>query len=485
MVKKKDNDHFLRQQIPQFRIFLASPGDVDEERNHVRSVIEQLRGERAFRGRIGLECIAWDQPGVAVPMEAVLTPQKAIMQGMPKPSDCDLVLIILWSRIGTPLPSDYLKSDGTRYLSGTEWEYQDAITAFHEKGRPQIWLYQRNQEPGMSADDPDYEEKQSQLKLVNSFFDSLVNKDGSIAGGINQYSTPDEFRKSFEHHLRDLLTRELENLKDTVELVVKPVDRKSYNSKKLYSLIALLLSVLAIVATVSTQEIRTWLGLKSPPVVIRQETIKQKTETIKNDTSKITIPKISEPGKIKQENKKTEPATHQASKVSTPAKKPTNLSKLYIANTSFLNKTQSTEIVVVIIDNDKINYEISHKIAALLKKEGFNATASFFNSNFVSDKMFNKLLEGNSSIIKELKLSKYMDYLLIGSKTTSFINNPDLQNLITANTSLSINKLSTSLAMIEDSFVLKANGAGFVNNKAENMAVDRICKQFSEKIKKM
>ena len=36
----------------KFKIFLASPGDVDEERVQARKVIERIRGERAFRGRI-------------------------------------------------------------------------------------------------------------------------------------------------------------------------------------------------------------------------------------------------------------------------------------------------------------------------------------------------------------------------------------------------------------------------------------------------
>jgi len=56
-----------------YRIFLASPGDVRDERELARVVIEQLRGERAFRGRIDLQYIAWDQPGVEVAMEANLT----------------------------------------------------------------------------------------------------------------------------------------------------------------------------------------------------------------------------------------------------------------------------------------------------------------------------------------------------------------------------------------------------------------------------
>ena len=96
-----------------YRIFLASPGDVRDERELARAVIEQVRAERAFRGRLNLEIIAWDQPGAEVAMEAGLTPQEAIKRGLPKPSGCDLVIVILWSRMGTPLPTDDTKPDGT------------------------------------------------------------------------------------------------------------------------------------------------------------------------------------------------------------------------------------------------------------------------------------------------------------------------------------------------------------------------------------
>ncbi len=107
--------------LKPFRIFLASPGDVPLERKLAREAIIHINGERRFRGRIDIEIIAWDQPGAAVAMEAGLTPQQAIAQGLPKPDDCDLVVVILWSRIGTPLPADFeLKPDGTPYLSGTE-----------------------------------------------------------------------------------------------------------------------------------------------------------------------------------------------------------------------------------------------------------------------------------------------------------------------------------------------------------------------------
>ncbi len=202
----------FRGQPIVYRIFLASPGDVRDERELARAVIEQIRAERAFRGRVDLECVAWDQSGAEVAMEAGLTPQEAIKRGLPKPSQCDLVIVILWSRIGTPLPAEYTKSDGTAYLSGTEWEYHDAITARKGSGRPAVWVYRRDLVPALNLEDPEFDEKRGQWQKVKDFFQTFVGEDGSLTGGVNAYQAPDEFRRQFEQHLRDRLTAVLEEL---------------------------------------------------------------------------------------------------------------------------------------------------------------------------------------------------------------------------------------------------------------------------------
>jgi len=194
----------------RIRIFIASPGDVIDERNLAREVIEQISGERAFRGRIYLETIAWDRPGVQIPMEAGLMPQEAIARDLPKPSECDLVIVILWSRLGTPLPAEYVKEDGTRYLSGTEWEYCDAVGSSRKTGRPRVWLYRRTEEPRLGLKDPKLDDKRAQWRLVEEFFGSLVKEDGAIEGGVNPYASPDDFRRQLEHHLRDGFTRLLQ-----------------------------------------------------------------------------------------------------------------------------------------------------------------------------------------------------------------------------------------------------------------------------------
>ena len=52
----------------QFRIFLASPGDVNAERGIARDVIEQIRNELRFRDHLDIKVVAWDQPGAGVAM---------------------------------------------------------------------------------------------------------------------------------------------------------------------------------------------------------------------------------------------------------------------------------------------------------------------------------------------------------------------------------------------------------------------------------
>src|SRR5262245_8241289 len=104
------------------RIFLASPSDVPDERAVARSVIEQTQYHPEWHGLVTLETIAWDKPGAAA-MLATAIPQAAVAHQLPKPSECDMVIVIFWARPGSPLPEDVKKPDGTPYASGTEWEY--------------------------------------------------------------------------------------------------------------------------------------------------------------------------------------------------------------------------------------------------------------------------------------------------------------------------------------------------------------------------
>src|SRR4051812_14825937 len=110
------------------RVFISSPGDVTDERNLARDLLkDELPYDPLLPGDVTFKVISWDDPAAPTPMLATLTPQEAVNRFGPKPSECDVVVIVLWSRLGSHLDlRTFKKSDGGPYLSGTEWEFEDA-----------------------------------------------------------------------------------------------------------------------------------------------------------------------------------------------------------------------------------------------------------------------------------------------------------------------------------------------------------------------
>jgi tetratricopeptide (TPR) repeat protein len=194
------------------RVFLSSPSDVTTERAIALSVLDQLPYDPLLRGRLTVETVAWDKPGAGAPMLAAMTPQEAINQGLPKPSDCDIVVVILWTRIGTPLPREVRKPDGTCYRSGTDWEYEDALQSDR---KPDILVYRRTDKVLIEPHDPEIGQKYEQLRSVNEFFENFRNPDGSARRGYHSYQKPGEFKEQLEHDLKALVRRLLEVNSDT------------------------------------------------------------------------------------------------------------------------------------------------------------------------------------------------------------------------------------------------------------------------------
>jgi len=131
--------------------------------------------------------VSWDDPASSTPMPATIIPQEAVNRFGPKPSECDIVAVILWSRLGTHLDvtAFHKEPGGEPYLSGTVWEFEDAWNA---QPRPEILVYQRTEEPKVGLRDPDLPEKRRQYERVGQFLARLKNPDGSLRGGSTPYT---------------------------------------------------------------------------------------------------------------------------------------------------------------------------------------------------------------------------------------------------------------------------------------------------------
>ena len=98
-------------EIPELKIFLSSPGDVAEERALAEIVFRRIADELSDAVRLHL--VIWEHE----PLFA----HTGFQQQIERPSQCDLVVCIIWSRLGTRLPADYAPVAGEPAPTGTEF----------------------------------------------------------------------------------------------------------------------------------------------------------------------------------------------------------------------------------------------------------------------------------------------------------------------------------------------------------------------------
>lgn len=190
----------LRQNISrQFQVFISSPGDVIPERRALKTVIGRLNEE--FSGRAYLIPILWEEE----PLLASDTFQAQIHP----PRDTSIYIGILWSRIGSPLPESILREDGTRYDSGTAFEFEDALAGYKENGSPEMLLYRKSGAPMISLSDrSNVEDHLDQIELLKAYIERwLIAEDGSYIGAFHMFSELEEFETMAETHLRKLVER--------------------------------------------------------------------------------------------------------------------------------------------------------------------------------------------------------------------------------------------------------------------------------------
>lgn len=199
----------------RFRIFISSPGDVAEERVLANNLIRRLSEE--FAGRLWIEPVFWEHE----PLLATETFQSQI----PPPRECEVAICILWSRLGTRLPASITRADGTRYSSGTEFEFEDAAAGFHQDGKPQLLVYRKKADPVVSLRDTTalmerVRQKESLDAFVKKwFFDAA---DGTIKAAYHSFQTAADFQLLLEEHLRKLIERRLAQIEHTDAVHARP-----------------------------------------------------------------------------------------------------------------------------------------------------------------------------------------------------------------------------------------------------------------------
>jgi hypothetical protein len=190
------------------RFFVSSPGDVADERKFAQRVIEQeLPKDPLLRGRITCEAVMHDDEVAPVPMVATQSPQQSVDQRA-LASQCDVVIVILWSKLGSRPGESYCRADGTLCESGTEWEFESAVTAHPP---PHVLVYHRTSSVPFTAGDPQRKEKAEQLEKLSAFLGRFDKQDGVYRRGLNRYESPQQFHDRLATDLRAYVQQRLDS----------------------------------------------------------------------------------------------------------------------------------------------------------------------------------------------------------------------------------------------------------------------------------
>lgn len=167
------------------RVFLASPGDLGEERALIRDVVENVNRYVAPKLGYHVDLLGWEDtlPGHGRPQALINTDVDI----------CDLFIGVLWKRWGSPPDNE------NKYTSGFEEEYQRAMHRCEASGSPEVCLYLKDIDEELSADPGEG------LKKVIEFREMLTSQKRVF---YKDFSSPLDIQTYVRNKLDDFLLSE-------------------------------------------------------------------------------------------------------------------------------------------------------------------------------------------------------------------------------------------------------------------------------------
>lgn len=192
----------------RLRIFVSSPGDVMSAREVAAQIVEKIAHE--FARFFIIEPYLWEYE----PMLA----SGHFQDSIDPPSGFDAVILILESRLGTPLPErtavrEYRGIDGRTPVTGTEWEYEDALAAARAHGVPDLLVYRSQRNAEVSTRDSQSRKKAlEQIEALDAFWTRNFKDEGTFMGAYASFDSLEQLADKLEAHLRRCVERRIEAL---------------------------------------------------------------------------------------------------------------------------------------------------------------------------------------------------------------------------------------------------------------------------------
>ena len=203
--------------VSRVSLFVSSPGDVAHERRIAREIIARLNAE--FAGRIALDAYFWEYE----PFDF----SKSFQEQIPNTATFDVVLCLLWSRLGSRLGASQRLPDGSPANSGTEYEITHALSGQKERnGLPELHVWINQTIPSFQPEPPEvHDERIAQWRALKRFIEDWTkdSEDGSFVGSFTAYHTIADFQDLFETKLRKIAERRVALSPGTLAPPAKPV----------------------------------------------------------------------------------------------------------------------------------------------------------------------------------------------------------------------------------------------------------------------
>ncbi|HEY3887017.1 MAG TPA: hypothetical protein VGL73_00480 [Caulobacteraceae bacterium] len=198
----------------EFTVFISSPSDVEGERDRAKVVLDQLNTELA--GRFRFNPISWP--------DTYYTAKTGFQPQIKKPSSCDIVICVLWSKLGSELPASFNRPDGTS-RTGTEYEFEEALEFALQNETPDILVYKKMQEE-ISLKTTQVADQSLQLKALEAFWGRWFRDEkGHFTAGFDTFESSKDFGDKLKRHLRQWLERRVKRTTWSIAIKGSPYRR--------------------------------------------------------------------------------------------------------------------------------------------------------------------------------------------------------------------------------------------------------------------
>jgi len=138
------------------RIFLASPGDLSDERRAAKEFVDEINGQFANAFGYHVELVGWEDT-----ISGFGRPQSIINAEL---EQCEFFIGLMWKRWGTP------PDHSGPYTSGFEEEFERSIQRRKKEGKPEISIFFKEVDFDLLGDPGD------ELKKVIAFQKKLIDE---------------------------------------------------------------------------------------------------------------------------------------------------------------------------------------------------------------------------------------------------------------------------------------------------------------------